>query len=160
MAHTGKAHMTGLKRALAALTSGTLKAVLMTSSYVPDYDSDEFMSALAAYELNYGNGDTNGYYAGHGNTGRKTLANASLTVTAGSVKFDADDITWSSLGAALPDVYGILIIFEGTTDDTDATVMAYIDLDPIVSPDGNDLNFQFPSAGAVLYGQGTVVPIV
>lgn len=134
------------------LVGDDLDVVLMAAGYVPDYANDEFMDEGGDdpidHELNAGNGNTNGYHAGHGNTGRKALVNKTITsLGLGGVKFDADDVVWPALQAGLADIYGALIIKRGTADDTDARLIAYVDFDPIFDPDGNDLNLTWSPDG-------------
>lgn len=156
MAHTIQFFSEGIKKILAGeidLEDDTIKVALIGAGYSPDLDAHEFMDEGGGddpidEEANAGNGNTNGYYAGHGNTGRKSLASKALSVNVdGSVKYDADDLTWTALAAGAGDIYYGLIHKEGTADDTTAPLIALITFDPIFSPDGNDFNVQWNTDG-------------
>jgi len=155
MAHTATWYQYGIKHVLEGdvdLTDDTIKIALMKSTYVPDYAADHYMDDAGANdpideELNFGGGDTKGYFAGHGNSGRKTLANDTLSITGGLVKWDGDDLVWAALDAALADIHGALIHKEGAADDTDAILLIYVDFDPVFDPNGSDFNINWASGG-------------
>lgn len=154
MAHTVRTFANGISKILnkeVDVDTDTLKAALMTSGYVPDYQLHDFMDDATIQEVNYNNGDTNGYFAGFGGTGRQTLANVLRRITSTHVEIDADDLTFPALGAALPDVHGILIYAHKTTD-ADSPLICYVDFSPIHDPDGNALIVQFNPNGMFRYG--------
>lgn len=127
------------------LDTDTIKVALMDSDWVADL-TDEDMADVNAMELNAGGGDTNGYYAGFAGTGRQTLANAALSLITGGTKFDADDTTFTTLGAALDDVWA-LVIYHHNTSDADSKLLIAVELDPVYDPDGNDLPIQWHPDG-------------
>ena len=164
MAHTLQWYQLGLKYALEAgnLTSDTLKVALMSNGYTPNLQTHQYMDEAGANdpideEINAGGGDTNGYYAGHGQTGRKTLANVTLAANAAGLILDADDITWTALGAALEDITYAIIHWPGPTDDTDARLLAIYTFSPIFDPNGNDFQLSFSTSGIAKMGRGTLL---
>ena len=127
------------------LDTNTLKVALLQSGYTPDYDANEFASAITAYELNVGAGGT-GYQAGFAGTGRKTLAGPAITQISTGAKFDGTDVTFPTLNANLGQVYGA-VLYKHETSDAASRLIAYIDFDPNFVPDGNDLTIQWNTEG-------------
>lgn len=70
------------------LDSDTLKGMLLTSSYTPNYDTHDYRDDLGANEVS-----GTGYTAGGA-----TLASKTLTVdtTGDELEFDAADLSWST----------------------------------------------------------------
>ncbi len=158
MAHTISVYQEGIKALFGAsdFSSDTVTVALFTSGYVPNYQTDDVVNDFVSSELNNGGGDTNGYYAGHGNDGRQDLGSKTMTASSGGLVIDAADVTFASLAAALADVYGAVIMLEGTSDDTDAVPVAYVDFDPIFDPNASDLLIQWNSSGIFAVGNGTI----
>lgn len=164
MAHATYWYAKGLQKVLDGtvdLDDDTIKCSLMTDGYTPDYAADEFMDESGANdpideELNYGGGDTYGYYAGHGHSGRKTLTVALSVISGPYVKMDADDQTWSTLNAALDDIKAAIIHTEGTANDTDAALLLYIAFDPVFDPNGSDFNLALHTDGICYFAAGAV----
>lgn len=123
-------------------TSATLKIALVgtsfagtkaTAVYVSDVTLDEFSGS--------------GYTGGHGGAGRKTLANASVSIASNVIKLDADDpAAWSSLSGDT--VGGALIFVEGPTNDTDAILLCFLDLTDTVA-NGGDISVSFHADGII-----------
>jgi hypothetical protein len=155
MAHTVKAYYKGLHAIFNKeidVDTDTLDVILVSNGYTPDYVNDEFVDDGGAddvidAEINAGNGNTNGYYAGYGNTGRQQPGSATLTVDANGITVDIADVTFTSLGAALADVTYIVIAKQGSADDTTAQLLFCIELDPVYDPQGGDLQVQFNASG-------------
>lgn len=82
----GKAHSNAYK-GLINLPSDTIKVMLTTSAYTPDQDNHEFLSSVTNQVTG------TGYTAGGATLANKTLTYDTATNT---VKFDADDVSWSS----------------------------------------------------------------
>lgn len=82
----GKYHLNAAK-SLINIPSDTIKVMLTTSTYSPDQDNHEFKSSVT----NEVSGT--GYTAGGATLANKTLTYDAATNT---VKFDADDVSWSS----------------------------------------------------------------
>ena len=68
----------------------TFKCALLSSSYTPSQDNDEFWSAISSYEVSSGDGYT---------TGGKTLVLSDPSVVTASNKtiLDAADVQWTEL---------------------------------------------------------------
>lgn len=128
------------------LDTDVIKVALLESGYTPDFDNDEFMDDANTYELNEGNGDTLGYYAGFGGDGRQTIASLDVTQISTGAKVDGDDVTFPALDAALPDVVGALI-YKHDTSDAASPLIAYIEFDPDFDPDGTDLTIAWNTSG-------------
>jgi len=62
-------------------------------------------------------------------------------------EFDADNITWSSLGAGTRDVAG-LVVYKHVTNDTDSVPICYIDSGGFpFTANGGDLTIQWNAEG-------------
>lgn len=83
---------------------------------------------------------------------RKALANEAVNKddTNDRAEFDADDVTWTSLGAGTRSVAGILV-YKHVTNDTDSIPIAWVEVSG--TPDGNDFTVQWNAEGIL---QGTV----
>ena len=149
MAHVFQTYLNFHKFALQGLIDwedDTIKAALFANTLTVDLDTHDYMSDINSHEINQGNGDTNGYESGFSGAGRQTLANAAITVGASSVALDADDVTFATLGAALPDI-AYMVIYKHDTSDAASPLLLVATFSPVFDPDGNDLNIQFNSAG-------------
>lgn len=85
-----------------AYSTDTLKGALVTSSYVPNYDTDQYWSTPQANEAS-----GTGYTAGG-----VTLASKTLTYSAGSVQvqFACANVSWSSSSV----VAGFFVVYKST----------------------------------------------
>ena len=108
----GITFLNALKNTLALdLDSDTLKVMLVTSSYTPNFGTHDFK------------GDVTNEVSGTNYTaGGATLGSVTLTQTGGTIKFDAADTSWSS--ATITDARGAVIYDDSLTDDP---LIAYID---------------------------------
>jgi hypothetical protein len=127
------------------LTADPLELVLMDASYVPA-NGDEFLSDVVADEF-----AGSGYTGGYGGAGRKAVTGAVITVNEavephGTVRLDFDDVSWASLDDAIGVV---LLVKKGTTDDTDAVLIAAWDVDPDLDADGQPVNLVVNGTGAL-----------
>lgn len=79
----------------------------------------------------------------------KSLANLAVSVDNGNnrAEFDADDVTWSSLGAGTRDVAGILLYKH--VDGTDGNDIAIAWLEQSGSPDGSNFSINWDTQGIV-----------
>ena len=68
------------------LVSDTVKCAMITNSSTPDFDTHDEWADLSGNEVSGTN-----YTAGGA-----TLANKTLTGSSGTIKFDADDVAWST----------------------------------------------------------------
>ena len=108
----GITFLNALKNTLALdLDSDTIKIMLVTSSYTPDFGAHDFK------------GDVSNEVSGTNYTaGGNTLGSVTLTQTGGTIKFDAADTSWSS--ATITDARGAVIYDDTLTSDP---LIAYID---------------------------------
>jgi hypothetical protein len=75
---------------------------------------------------------------------RKVLASTAVAADEANDRgeFDADDVTWSSLGAGTREI-AALVIYKHVTDDTDSIPIAYM----------YSTDFPFPAVGATIIVQ-------
>jgi len=126
------------------MTNSTILTATTDNSGTEAQDLDTVSAVTTLDEM-----DGSGFTWGHGGTGRKTLANISVTVddTDDEGVFDNTvDLTWSSLGAGARDVAGALLHRAGTTDDSDAIPIAFIDFTDTPA-NGGDFTVQFATEG-------------
>ena len=130
------------------LLTDTIKVMLVGPSYVPNPD-DDFVMASGAGDAEI-NGQ--GYEAGWGKTGRKTLMNKIITEDDANdrVVFDADDVLWTAINAGT--VQAAILIREGASSDSTSVLVAYIDQGgfPIVT-NGGDLTIQWSMNGIIQF---------
>lgn len=105
--------MKGIATGLIDLDTDTFKAMLATSSYVPNQDTDQFRSSVTANEIT-----GTGYSAGG-------VALASVTVTydaaSNEVRWDAADPSWTS--ASFTCRFMVIYKSRGGADTADDLVM-------------------------------------
>lgn len=84
------------------------------------------------------------------NYARKALANEIVNEddTGDEAEFDADDVTWTALGAGTREIAGILV-YKHVTDDTDSEVIAWLEYATPKHPDGSDFTVQWNAEGLV-----------
>lgn len=130
--------------------ASTIKVTLVDSTFNGTEDSDYLSDtniASGPSEL----GGTN-YTRGYAGTIRKTITTPYATQddTNNRANIGADNITWTAIqdGTAA----GVLVFKNGTSDDTDAILIAHIDITPVVT-NGGDLTIKWDnqsSAGDIL----------
>lgn len=115
-------------------SGGTVKAMLLASTYVPNQDTHQFKSDLA------------GEITGTGYTaGGVTLTNKSVTWTAASktLTLTSDNPTWA--GAAFTCRY--LVFYQDTGTATTSPLIAYVDFVSDQSPASQDFTYLIPTTG-------------
>jgi len=128
----GITFLNALKNTLALdLDSDTIKIMLVTSSYTPDFGAHDF-KADVSNEISGTN------YTAGGNT----LSSLALTQTGGTIKFDAADTSWSS--ATITDARGAVIYDDSLTDDP---LIAYIDFGANYSSTNGTFTIAFNAGG-------------
>ena len=128
----GITFLNALKNTLALdLDSDTIKIMLVTSSYTPDFGAHDF-KADVSNEISGTN------YTAGGNT----LSSLALTQTGGTIKFDAADTSWSS--ATITDARGAVIYDDTLTDDP---LIAYIDFGADFSSSNGTFTIAFNAGG-------------
>jgi hypothetical protein len=128
------------------LLNNTIKVMLVSDGYVPDPDhqfiDDGTIFAPAAFELT-----GTGYTPGFGGSGRRTLANKSITkdLATDRARFFADDIVWNPINAG---VAGAAIIIREVSGDSDSILVAYVLSGgfPILT-DGGELQLRWSNSG-------------
>ena len=125
------------------LDGDTFKCALFTSVLVPAQTDDSY-TALANEVAN-----GNGYL-----TGGETLTTVTWVEAAGTVTFDADDISWTASGGSIVGRYAIIY------DDTDAgkqlVAMSLLDNTPadVTVTDTNTLTLQLSASGVFTLSGG------
>lgn len=118
------------------LSSDTLKAMLVGSTYTANADHDYVNPSVYQTELS-----GTGYAGGYGGSGRKTIASKTFTEddTNDRANFNATATTWTAINAGT--AAAVVIIRERAgTGDTMSELIAYIDTGgfPVVT-NGGDL---------------------
>lgn len=128
----GISFLNALKNTLALdLDSDTIKIMLVTSSYTPDFGAHDFK------------GDVSNEVSGTNYTaGGNTLGSVTLTQTSGTIKFDAADTSWSS--ATITSARGAVIYDDTITDDP---LIAYIDFGADFSSSNGTFTIAFNAGG-------------
>lgn len=125
----------------------TIIVMLVGSSYSANKD-DDFVDEGGVNEPIDEELSGTGYVAGHGNSGRKTLASKTVTVdkTNDRVTIDAADVSWTGIDAGT--ATQAVVHRQGTSNDTDAILMFHIDGGdfPIVT-NGGDVTIVWASTG-------------
>ena len=125
----------------------TIRVMLCTASYVADRDDDLVDAGGANDAIDHELSGT-GYVAGHGNSGRRTLASKTITVDKPNnrTEFDAADVTWAGINAGT--AAQAVLHKEGSIDDTTARLVSHIDTGgfPLVT-NGTDLTIQWNTEG-------------
>lgn len=85
------------------VTTDTLKCILLDTTFAFDPDTHALYSNCSANEIANGNGYT---------TAGETLTTVAVSIdaTANQVNIDADNITWTATGGAIPEV-GAAVIY-------------------------------------------------
>jgi len=114
----------------------TIKVALCSSSYSVDQDADDFFDSV-----------TNELAAAGGYTsGGETIANCSLTYTAGTnvIKLDGDDVTWS----AFTNTFRYAVIYDSTPGSAATNpLIAYVDFGEDVGATGTDYTIEWNAGG-------------
>lgn len=121
----------------------TLKQTLHTS-YTPDIDAHVVWATAGVSSTEYGTGS--GYTAGGA-----TLAGQDVTQdnTNDRGVFDANDVTWSSLGALSPATPSHTILWNDTPSSPADPLIAYWELGSTAT-NGGDYTLQFGATGIIL----------
>ena len=92
----------------------TVKLALVTDSYTPNRDTDDFRNDFTSAEVANGNGYT---------TGGATLSGVTWSYDASSdqVRLDCDDVSWTFTGSKTWR-YGVVYIDTGGADSTDPLI--------------------------------------
>lgn len=120
------------------LDADTIKLALVTSSYTPNIDTDQYWSTPQANEAS-----GTGYTAGGA-----TLANAAVTTdtTNDKGKFDADDVSWT-ISSALSARYAVLYKSTGTAGTS--PLIGYIDFGSTYSLASGTITITWSANGVI-----------
>jgi hypothetical protein len=136
--------------------SDTIRIMLIDADYTPDRDHDYVGSGAGTpggEEITATN-----YTGGHQGAGRHVISNLAITEVDASdlAKTDGDDPSiWSNLGGAVNDtIQGAIFMRDGTSDDSDALLLAWYDTvsgTPIFpyTTTGGDYTLAFAAAGII-----------
>lgn len=126
-----------------AASGHTLKVTLHTG-YTPDIDAHQVWLDTGVSSTEYGT--ASGYTAGG-----KTLANQTVTQdnTNDRALFDADDVTWTSLGALSPATPSDAIIWNDTPTAPADPLICYMELGTTAT-NGGDYTLQWSSSPSAI----------
>ena len=127
---------------MAALTTDTLKVMLVKSTYTTNPDH-KFVADLVAHECS-----ATGYTGGFAGAGRKALASKTLVAddTNNRAVFDAaDPAAWTALGAGNTLRYAVVI--KEVTNDAASQVLDILDLGADFITNGGDFTLAFNALG-------------
>jgi len=115
--------------------SDTIKVALLSSSYTPNQDTDDYFNDVSAYEVT-----GTGYTAGGA-----TLANKSVTYTSGTnvTKFDADDVSWTS--STITARYAV--VYDSTGTASTSALIGYVDFGSNQSSSSGTFSIVWDAAG-------------
>lgn len=115
--------------------SDTIKVALLSSSYTPNQDTDDYWNDISAYEVT-----GTGYTAGGA-----TLANKSVSYTSGTnvTKFDADDVSWTS--STITARYAVVYVATGTASTS--VLIGYVDFGSNQSSSSGTFSIVWDAAG-------------
>lgn len=79
---------------------------------------------------------------------RKALTTEAVNKDDGNdrAEFDADDVTWTALGAGTRSIQGILV-YKHVTNDADSVPIAWLEFSSVKTPDGSDFTVQWDAEG-------------
>jgi hypothetical protein len=125
--------------------------MLVTPGYVVDPNHKFVDDGTLVCPSNFEVAGT-GYIGGHGGTGRLTITNVSVVRDTGTfrIRVFGDDMLWSHINVGT--VGGILVIREGTADDTDSLLIGYTNEGGFpVTTDGGELQVRWHVGGILAF---------
>ena len=111
-------------------TADRFKVMLVTSSYTPDFGAHDFYADVTNEVVG------TGYSAGG-----ESLTSVTLTQSAGTITFDADDVTWTSSTIT---ARGAVVYDDSLSGDP---LIAYIDFGADKSSSAGDFVLSFNASG-------------
>jgi len=120
------------------LSSDDIRVLLVSSDTTADTEEDkEFVDNLTTLDEFDG-----------ANYVRKALASEAVAADEANDRgeFDADNVTWTALGAGTRELTGI-VVFMHVTNDTDSPLIAYIHDDLPITPGGGDVTISWNAEG-------------
>lgn len=127
------------------LLSDTIQVMLVDATYTGNADDDFVDDGIAGDPQSHEIAVT-GYTIGFGGTGRKTLAGKTITTDDANdrAEFDANDVTWTTLGTGA--TIGAIILYKRNTVDTDSQLIAKFDVTDTPT-NGSDITAQWNVEG-------------
>lgn len=116
-----------------------VNAILVGSTYSADKATDVYVGDIATL----GELSGTGYTGGHGGSGRKALTSRACNISAGYIRLDAADLTWSAINAGT--INGVVIAIKGASDAA-SILIGFIDLTDTVT-NGGDITIQWHADG-------------
>lgn len=117
----------------------TIKVALAASAYAPNGAADDFFNDL-----------TNEVSGGNYSAGGATLANKTLAEAAGTVTFDADDVTFAQHASGFANAR-ILALYMSTGTPSTSPLIVYSNLGADKGNVGGDLIFQWHASGLLAW---------
>jgi hypothetical protein len=113
----------------------TIKVALLSSSYTPNQDTDDYFNDVSTYEVS-----GTGYTAGGA-----TLASKTVGYTSGTnvTKFDAADVSWTS--STITARYAVVYVATGTSSTS--TLIGYVDFGSDQSSSSGTFSIVWDAAG-------------
>jgi hypothetical protein len=115
--------------------SDTIKVALLSSSYTPNQDTQDYWDDVSSFEVS-----GTGY-----STGGATLANKSVSYNSSTnvTKFDADDVSWTS--STITARYAV--IYDATGTASTSALIGYVDFGSDQSSSSGTFSIVWDSAG-------------
>lgn len=122
------------------LDTDSFRGMLVTASYSPDLDAHDFLNDASGNEI------TGTNYTASG----KALTGVTFTKdnATNEVRFDFDDLTWTSLDVTSAGARYLIISKDRGGADSADELVCYLDLDSDRDPAGNNLVITQPATGA------------
>jgi hypothetical protein len=113
----------------------TIKVALLSSSYTPNQDTDDYFNDVSTYEVS-----GTGYTAGGA-----TLASKTVGYTSGTnvTKFDAADVSWTS--STITARYAVVYVATGTASTS--ALIGYVDFGSDQSSSSGTFSIVWDAAG-------------
>ena len=111
-------------------TADRFKVMLVTSSYTPDFGTHDFKADVTNEVVGTG-------YSANG----ESLTSVTLTQSAGTITFDADDVTWTSSTITARGA----VVYDNTL--VDQPLICYIDFGADKSSSSGDFVLSFNASG-------------
>lgn len=131
--------MTGLTNAVVDFDTDTIKAALHTNTYAPNYTTDAWFNNV-----------TNEVTGTNYTAGGATLSGVVVNLTTGTVKFDANDITWAQSGAGFSTAR-YAVIYKSTGTASTSRLICAVNFGVDVGNTVADLVLVFNAAGIVTW---------
>lgn len=120
-------------------TSDDIRIALLSTNTTADTENDDIVFVDDITTLDEFDGT---------NYARKALTSEAVNEddTGDEAEFDADDVTWTALGAGTRSIQGILV-YKHVNDDTDSPVICFLQFAANKTPDGSDFQVVWNAEG-------------